>query len=260
MTKNEYKMSKDIAYIPPAHKVAGIMSGKQSLLIGIIKKQPDSYAREIVPNDDYKGFDFAARFQLMGPLKDQKRYQITNLYNSPFGQPRDRLYIREAFYENGHWRTPPGPDGTIEDSWWVGNNRYKYNADGCNGLLVAKNNGYGKLGWRKYSSACMPKKAARTWLEVVTVTAKRIQDITEQEAIAAGVQFITAENKDRYYRHYMADNADLGLKDRHYSIQNNPIASFRTLWDKHHPGSWERNDWVWMAAIKVLSTTGKPAL
>jgi hypothetical protein len=254
MTKNEYKMSKDIAYIPPAHKVAGIMSGKQSLLITnkgftMINANPDRY--KLHGLDDF----CAALFEDLQPHITPWIAPI----KSPFGQPGNRLYLRERWYrgyvldenddipegaEPQYWYFADGRDsrpGDASDSWCY----HMYGAD--------------KSIWPSWrSAACMPKEAARTWLEVVSVTAKRIQDITEQEAIAAGVQFITAENKDRYYRHYMADNADLGLKDRHYSIQNNPIASFRTLWDKHHPGSWERNDWVWMSSVKIISTIGKP--
>ena len=74
----------------------------------------------------------------------------------------------------------------------------------------------------------MPKWACRLWLEVVSVRVKRVQDISEGDAIAEG--FIYAGHGDDWQRH----------------------DSFRVYWDKlnskKHP--WDSNPWVWVVEFK----------
>lgn len=86
----------------------------------------------------------------------------------------------------------------------------------------------------------LPKVAARIWLQVTDIRVERLQDISEQDAIAEGVEKRSgSDSLTRFdYRHYYYD-----------------------LWDKiNGPESWQANPWVWVVSFKVLSTTGKPDL
>lgn len=76
----------------------------------------------------------------------------------------------------------------------------------------------------------MPKAAARIWLEVTNVRAERLQDISEEDAKAEGIEsWIDA------------------------------IDNFKQLWQSiNGQENWEANPWVWVVEFKVLSTTGKP--
>lgn len=99
------------------------------------------------------------------------------------------------------------------------------------------------------------KHDARIWLEVTDIKPERLQDITEEDAIAEGVEQATSyesgagiSNKQLYNNY---------LKNGYTEVP--AIDSFSSLYQSiHGPESWERNDWVWAVKFKVLSTTGKP--
>jgi len=85
--------------------------------------------------------------------------------------------------------------------------------------------------WRP--SIFMPAWAARTVVTITGVGAQRVQDISEDDAIAEG----------------LVHNAfwDMWESPLHSgSLIDWYKTAFKQLWDSMHgPGSWERNDWVW---------------
>ena len=134
------------------------------------------------------------------------------------GIPGDRLYIKEGIIR--HASIPQ----------LVG-----YYMDGCR---VTES-------WEKRSTAMfMPKWAARTWLELADVRVERLQDISEEDAIAEGIE---------------RTNDPDGWKDYRPSYFCNwkpeyPIQSYRTLWEsinaKKHP--WASNPWVWALTFREV--------
>lgn len=76
----------------------------------------------------------------------------------------------------------------------------------------------------------MRKQDARIWLRVTDVRLERVQDISEEDARAEGIQ-----------RHAMGwtDGAN------GYDVMTARDA-FAELWDDVYPGSWDRDDWVWV--------------
>lgn len=81
----------------------------------------------------------------------------------------------------------------------------------------------------------MPKLAARMFLRVTDVRGERVQDITEDDAIAEGVQ---ARN----------DTACGGTSAR---------IAFAELWDSLNEKrgyGWSNNPWVWVYEFEVLKT------
>ena len=83
----------------------------------------------------------------------------------------------------------------------------------------------------------MPKEAARIFLKVTNVRVERLQDISEEDAIAEGVE-LGDPNKGIIYRDY--------LRQKTFFLFAR--LSFKSLWDsinaKKHP--WESNPWVWV--------------
>lgn len=73
----------------------------------------------------------------------------------------------------------------------------------------------------------MPKWACRIFLKVTKVRVERIQDLSEADAIAEGVDDMEA----------MATCAPASIAY---------IGVFSALWESCHPGSWDRNDWVFV--------------
>ena len=114
-------------------------------------------------------------------------------------------------------------------------------------------------GWgKKRSPLFMPKWAARTWLEVVSVRPERLQDITEEDAIAEGIQLF------EYGTEY---DEDFGGRDKNmcYSVgygtrrlalgvmSSTARDGYQRLWDsinakRGYP--WESNPWVWRIELK----------
>lgn len=110
-----------------------------------------------------------------------------------------------------------------------------------------------------------PKEASRIWLEVVDIRVERVQDISEEDAIAEGVEPNCSnpsecpstkcskdgcQSKGEYF-HYMRDFDDFPA----FSAKE----SFFSLWEKiNGEEGLEANPWVWIVKFRVLSTTGKP--
>jgi hypothetical protein len=87
--------------------------------------------------------------------------------------------------------------------------------------------------WRP--SIFMPRWASRLTLTVTEVRVQRLQDISETDAIAEGVEIDSAD--PRWF----------GYRDYGISKVLNPTArgSYRTLWDAiNGPRAWEANSWV----------------
>ncbi len=91
----------------------------------------------------------------------------------------------------------------------------------------------------------MPRWASRITLEVTGVRVERLQDISEEDAIAEGVECWEERGYDDaqdFYRNYHTGGDLFTAK-----------ASYRTLWESiNGPGSWERNDWVWVIEFKRI--------
>lgn len=158
----------------------------------------------------------------------------------------DVLWVRETFRkychvdENGYTRY----DKEIIE--FAADNPPMLNEVDGDGCLMFKKDGSEKfIPWRP--SIHMPKNAARIWLHVTNVRVERLQDISEEDAKAEGVEMITGGAFP--YKHYGNDSASCA----------NAIASFESLWREiNGDESWEANPLVWAISFKTLSTTGKP--
>lgn len=141
----------------------------------------------------------------------------------PYGQPCDRLWVRETFQPVNHPEL-----------------KFRYKADHLNPKSVI---------WKP--SIFMPKAAARIWLEVVQVKVERLQDISREDAEKEGVEckMITSEIFQTYlgYKNYLFAQYD----DAYYF--RNPVDSFESLWSSiNGEGTWEENPWVWVIEFKRL--------
>lgn len=140
--------------------------------------------------------------------------------------PKDRMWVRETFYD---FRTRIYTDrGMVEQP-----PRAVYRADG--GTLL---NG-GK--WKP--SIHMPRWASRLTLEVVSVRAEHLQDITEEDVIAEGVVREWHAEDERWMFTSAAGTSTC------------PIEAFAELWESiHGGGTWETNPWVWRIEFRRVAT------
>lgn len=84
----------------------------------------------------------------------------------------------------------------------------------------------------------MPRWASRITLEVTEVRVQRLQEISEEDAIAEG---ISKEYCDPIGKHSKAD----------WHIRND----YRDLWNSINSKrgySWDSNPWVWCISFKVI--------
>jgi len=133
----------------------------------------------------------------------------------------DRLWVREAFAEAVN---DIGLEKGMKQFWL-----YKADYD-CDTLAEVKRNS-GK--WRP--SIHMPRKASRITLEVVSVRAERLQDITEDDAIAEGVTPVEVEV--------------LGQGVTEFSHR----LAFEGLWDSLYAKrgiGWDAKPWVWRVEFR----------
>ncbi len=113
----------------------------------------------------------------------------------------------------------------------------------------------------------MPKEAARIWLQVTDIRVERLQDISEQDAIAEGIEsyhmigdLIAYKNYSETARKDFLNKSSYGF-DSGKETHSAPVASFCSLWvDINGRESWISNPWGWVISFKILSTTGKPDL
>ena len=111
----------------------------------------------------------------------------------------------------------------------------------------------------------MPKEAARIFLKVTNVRCERLQDISEEDAIAEGIDrfenslfnetryrdYTDGKRRDKDFNRYPEIAKQVGYS--HYGGNPwpdwcDPITSFQSLWQsinaKKHP--WKFNPWVWV--------------
>lgn len=158
-------------------------------------------------------------------------------HDCPFGKPGDLIYVRETWMDLQGTGVEYISDGKLQ--------RYAYAADtppGSYGDECRKEYG---LKWRP--SIHMPKSAARIWLEITGVRVERLQDISNEDALAEGVNRIS-HGREGYF--YSAIRNDPHPKNWCY-----PDDAFRELWDSTG-GDWSANPWVWVIDFKH---TDKPA-
>lgn len=171
----------------------------------------------------------------------------------------DRLWVREA------WRSVPEYDGLPPREIPA---RSPRNTMADTGLTYPSEL-WGKL----RPSMFMPRWASRLTLVVEGVKVERLQDISEQDAIAEGVVWQEPTDTDREWaKAYAEEN---GCSDEISGIwiapgtrqgfgmtkadkdrpQWGPTAAFayRCLWDPiNGPGSWEANPWIVAYSFRVI--------
>ena len=91
-------------------------------------------------------------------------------------------------------------------------------------------------------SIYMPKEAARIFLEVTNVRVERLRDISEDDAIAEGIERVSIAPFVHRFKNYLCNNKFIGPKE-----------SFKTLWMKINGiDSWKANPWVWVYEFKIV--------
>ena len=151
-------------------------------------------------------------------------------------QVGDRLWVREA------WRTHVAYEDLAPRDMG-GEEPIRYEADG---YLETWGWPFMDAPGRYRQGMHMPRWASRTTLVVTDVRVQRLQEISEEDAIAEGVEKIDYDGNDP---RYMGEYGWRDYRDHpHAEVPfKKPIDSFRTLWDSLNAArgyGWGQNPWV----------------
>lgn len=145
----------------------------------------------------------------------------------PYGQPGDRLYVREAWSPEFIWTGLPPREMIPGPVWYWADGRIPTHGD-----------------WTKPKPGIhMPRWASRITLEVTGVRVERLQDITPDDILAEGVTDPE-----------MTIIAGVGV---HHPDR------LRTEWQKlwtaiNGADSWDANPWVWAVEFKRTDARSAP--
>ena len=142
-----------------------------------------------------------------------------------FGQPGDRLWVREAFLvQPDLWAAGHGPQPV------------HYTVDVADAGQVEDYIGK--------PSIHMPRWASRITLEITAVRVDRLQEISEVDAKAEGIEPTMPNPGHWNWRDYLIDGG-----------QTHAVLSYKTLWESiNGPGSWDANPWVWVVEFKKVAS------
>ena len=209
--------------------VRAILDGRKTQTRRIVKPQPlhdefvvCKYHKTLV---DKKGNTYPSDVDHFGICDVDGEWSI----ECPYGQVGDRLWVRETYRP------------TCDNKSW---GCVQYRADESLRLMLCDENGEGDpIGTKQHKepfqkvgkkgppwkpSIFMPRWASRILDEIIEIRVERVQDITEEDAIAEG---------------YDIDN----------ELDEDPVPWFCWLWKKiNGPESWASNPWVWVIEFKRI--------
>jgi hypothetical protein len=118
---------------------------------------------------------------------------------------------------------------------------YQYTTDNPD-VPLSKGREDATPGWWTRPAIHMPRAASRITLEVTGVRVERLQDISETDAIAEGIDKTAAGFWSTYGRSGV---------DGTYS----PVSSYHCLWDSINGAeSWDANPWVWVVEFRRIES------
>ena len=136
----------------------------------------------------------------------------------PYGMPGDRLWVRETHYvERQDFVLYRATDDPAPVSKWT-------------------------------PSIHMPRWASRITLEITEIRVQRLQEISEDDAVAEGIERVGGAASCNPWKNYRV--GEPGEMAIHCSC---PSRSYMTLWNSiNGAGSWAANPWVWCVSFKEV--------
>lgn len=166
----------------------------------------------------------------------------------PYGRAGDRIWVRETFFGYGRWVTRYSQKKGRDEWHFLDmtaecDRAYQYDADSPEVPLAAGRGG-ALPGWYMRPSIFMPRAACRILLEIISVRVERLQDISDADIVAEGIDMdALAEAQDRY---------DIVCKGSDASGRATERSAWRDLWESTG-GDWEANPWCWAITFKRVT-------
>ncbi len=212
--------------------VRAILEGRKTVTRRVMKPQPDFLGSMVDPNTPFKTLDAGLHARI----------------TCPYGEPGDRLWVRETWTDVNMcgapalaYRADEDIRDLMEEPGFL-DDRGAFNYDDPRVKPYPFACWYAELGqarWRP--SIHMPRWASRILLEITAVRVERLQDISEEQALAEGVR---GEPCD----HARQACADIGCWG------DTAKGAFGFLWESlNGEGSWAANPWVWVVEFKRVT-------
>lgn len=161
----------------------------------------------------------------------------------------DLIWVKEAHYAYGHWRTIPD-EFTAKTGKpareFVRHTKMPITFEACHGVDadVTKDN---VRGWHKRPSLFLSRADSRMTLRVTGFNIERLHDIDEAGAIAEGIERLHGgyHDDDDVYQNY-GEGRDFGGFGA-------AVSSYRTLWNTiNGDGAWDAKPWVSVTKFEVI--------
>ncbi|MFK1422380.1 hypothetical protein ACP0JX_16525 [Pseudomonas aeruginosa] len=212
--------------------VRAILEGRKTVTRRVMKPQPDFLGSMVDPNTPFKTLDAGLHARI----------------TCPYGEPGDRLWVRETWTDVNMcgapalaYRADEDIRDLMEEPGFL-DDRGAFNYDDPRVKPYPFACWYAELDqarWRP--SIYMPRWASRILLEITAVRVERLQDISEEQALAEGVR---GEPCD----HARQACADIGCWG------DTAKGAFGFLWESlNGEGSWAANPWVWVVEFKRVT-------
>ena len=195
--------------------VRAILEGRKTQTRRVIKPQPSASVMNITLPEHGNGY-----------FEDTPSGRTRILCKCPFGQVGDKLWVRETWHQD---------TGLCKDQ------SIHYKADGDNAYS-----------W--HPSIFMPRWASRITLEITGVRVERVQELTEKDCYAEGVEFVCVTDKDGHILERITSPAHEDYKP---TVGRSLIKAYfaADLWDSLNAKrgySWESNPWCWCISFKMI--------
>ncbi|EPH1852755.1 hypothetical protein ACJJBP_22785 [Pseudomonas aeruginosa] len=212
--------------------VRAILEGRKTVTRRVVTPQPDFLGSMVDPNTPFKTLDAGLHARI----------------KCPYGEPGDRLWVRETWTDVNMcgapalaYRADEDIRDLMEEPGFL-DDRGAFNYDDPRVKPYPFACWYAELDqarWRP--SIHMPRWASRILLEITAVRVERLQDISEEQALAEGVR---GEPCD----HARQACADIGCWG------DTAKGAFGFLWEQlNGAGAWQANPWVWVVEFKRVT-------
>ncbi|EIU1679820.1 TPA: hypothetical protein ACRN0B_001619 [Pseudomonas aeruginosa] len=213
--------------------VRAILEGRKTVTRRVVKPQPDFLGSMVDPNTPFKTLDAGLHARI----------------TCPYGEPGDRLWVRETWHVGKpHDKTAPADilapllaEGRGITVLYTAGGWQSVGPAGREEPIYPDDQPLPDWAGKGRPSIHMPRWACRILLEITAVRVERLQDISEEQALAEGVR---GEPCD----HARQACADIGCWG------DTAKGAFGFLWESlNGEGSWAENPWVWVVEFKRVT-------
>lgn len=218
--------------------VRAIQAGRKTQTRRVVKPEGAVHITPFVGSDNKRTGEYGWH---------SSEYLISKHIFCPYGQPGDRLWVRERCkYEDTFYKGNDLREGCFRARivYYADNSIIERDVDVDHWSCACEMN---TAKW--HPSIHMPRWASRITLEVTDVRVQRLQEISRQDALAEGI--FSHPHNWRCMDYPYPDIAYQPVEGSEYRYTS-PRDAFKDLWASIK-GTWDENPWVWAVSFKEVA-------